>query len=248
MSVAPLRLVFNPTGALLDAAIDCEAEVFLTWYGNTSQQLFEEYSPYADDSLFMAVVDRYGTALGAARLIVPVHGHVKTLDDVEGPPWNVDRQRVADAADLDTDRTWDLATLGVRHGRTGTNLMVAAALYHGLFLAYRANGFRSIVAVIDQKVRALTDAIGMVLHTLPGTFPTTYLGSPESTPVYGHCADLLDVQRRLSPDGYRLIAQGIGLDGISIPPVDSFRLPVDRVGRVISLPTTADLPAAAGWS
>src|SRR4029453_7143857 len=39
----PLRLLFDVQGELLESARECEAEVFLRWYGNTREQLAEEY-------------------------------------------------------------------------------------------------------------------------------------------------------------------------------------------------------------
>ena len=66
-----LRLVFDPTGPLLDAARACEAEVFLQWYGNTREQLQLEYGGYEPASAFVALADQDGDVLGAVRLISP---------------------------------------------------------------------------------------------------------------------------------------------------------------------------------
>jgi hypothetical protein len=33
---------------------------------------------------------------------------------------------------------------------------------------------------------------------------------------------MFDTQRRVNPDGYRLIVQGVGLDEVSIPPLEQF--------------------------
>ena len=41
-----LTLHFNATGQLREAARDCEADVFLSAFGNTRDQLAEEYDLY----------------------------------------------------------------------------------------------------------------------------------------------------------------------------------------------------------
>ncbi len=45
-------------------------------------------------------------------------------------------------------------------------------------------------------------------------------GSPcptRSTPVWADLREMFDRQRQTNPDAYRLIYQGIGLDGITLP-------------------------------
>jgi hypothetical protein len=63
----------------------------------------------------------------------------------------------------------------------------------------------------------------MTGHTLPGARPARYLGSAASTPVYRHCDEAFDQQRIINPDAHRLFTQGIGLDGIRVPPLSEFR-------------------------
>ncbi len=50
MNGTPLRFVLDPVGAELDAALECEAEVFLSTYGNTPEEWDREYSAYADST------------------------------------------------------------------------------------------------------------------------------------------------------------------------------------------------------
>ena len=57
---ALLNLHFNVRGELLEAARECEADVFLQAFGNTRQQLEDEYGPYNDQSVFVAVADDQG--------------------------------------------------------------------------------------------------------------------------------------------------------------------------------------------
>ncbi|MDQ2835895.1 MAG: hypothetical protein M3Y42_14795 [Actinomycetota bacterium] len=227
MDSAPmLSLQFNPEHELLAATRDCEAAVFLRAYGNTREQLAAEYGPYEDASIFIALTESGGDVLGACRLIRPTEAGLKSLQDAGRPPWSVDVARSVRAAGLDVANTWDVATIGYRRGLKGAARLAGAALFHGLIQAVRANEVASAVMIIDERVRGLLAAAGMFGRTLPGTGPASYLGSAASTPVYEHCAQAFDRQRSGNPDAFRLFVQGVGLDGISVPELAAFRLPV----------------------
>lgn len=220
----PLRLVFNPTGDLAAAARDCEADVFWHWYGNTRAQLEAEYGPYEQDSVFVALADGNAEVLGSMRLLTGAARDLKTIDDVQGPPWDVDAPRSAAAAGLDLTRVWDVATMGIRpgirHGRTQLSL----ALYHGFVTTMRVNLVQGIVAILDERVRRLMSSVGLKTLSLPGTRPAPYLGSPASSPVYADTAATLDRQRREHPDAHRLVTLGVGLTGVQVPPRSHFQL------------------------
>lgn len=220
---APLTLHFDVTGDLLQGARDCEAEVFLRWYGNTREQLAQEYGAYEDSSAFLCVADEHGEVLAAARLLAPGgRAGLKTLTDVARAPWHVDGARAARAAGAELDTTWDVATLGVRR-QVRDAARLSLALYHGVVNVCQANGMSGFVAVLDDRVRRLLDSVGIVTRTLPGTSTAPYLGSPRSTPVYVLRSFLFDQQRRDFPDAYRLVTLGQGLDGIAVPGLEQFR-------------------------
>lgn len=216
MNGTPLRFVFDPVGDDLAAALDCEAEVFLATYGNTIDQLAHEYEPYADSTGFMTLLDQNGQALATSRFIAPGPAGLKTLDDIRRRPWNVDGLRSARAAGIDPSRTWDVATIAVRRS-TGRGSLPAAALYHGIAASANANNIDSVVMIMDARARRLLSASGLQTHALPGTTEGEYLGSPRSTPLWAHLREMFAQQRLTNPDAYRLIYQGIGLDGISLP-------------------------------
>ncbi len=241
-----LRLVFDPSGEELVAAQTCEADVFLQWYGNTHDQLAEEYGPYEPVSTFLAVLDDDGVAQGVARLISPNPAGLKSLDDLARPPWQIDGTRSAAAAGLDLSSTWDVGTLGIRRQSGPSRVHAAAAVYHGLVVAARANHARSFVAILDDRYRRLLYSMGLHLHTLPGASSGTYLGSPQSTPVYAHFGALLDHQRRIAPDAHRLITLGEGLDLVT-PDPQAFLLRsrvVDLRSRIAR--SVEEVPSAAG--
>lgn len=224
--VTPLPLVmsFQPTGELLDAARQCEADVFGRTYGNTAQEWQYEYGPYEDHSVFITLSERGGDVVGCCRLVLPFGGGLKSLDDVGRPPWFVDGYRSARVAGVQPRRTVDIATVGVRHGVKGIGTLAATALYHGIVLTTRANALPNIVMIMDERARRLLSAIGCGTHPLPGTGPAPYLGSPASTPLWAHVPSMMEVQRRTNPDGHRLISHGNGLAGIEVPAPAAFAL------------------------
>ena len=220
-------LHFDAEGAVLEAARDCEASVFLEHYGNTAEQWAEEYGPYDPSSAFIAITDGYGDAVAAMRLILPGPLGLKSLVDVARPPWNVDGARAARAAGMTINRTWDVATLAIRTGVRARGLF-SAALYHALFRGTRANGVRWIVMILDLRVRRLLSGAHIDTQVLPGTRTAPYLGSAQSVPLWGEMARMADRQREINPDAHRLINLGIGLDGITLPDPAQFVLAKDR--------------------
>lgn len=236
-----LNLHFDAQGDLLESARQCEEDVFLQAFGNTRAQLDEEYGPYDDQSVFVAVSDESGHVVGASRLITPGPAGLKTLNDVARQPWGIDGLRSASAAQIDISRTWDIATLGVRPGYRGGTLMVGLAMYHGIMKSTRINEVATATAIMDEHAHRVLAGAGYLFTTLPGARPAPYLGSESSIPVFGHWAGLADAQRRTAPDAYRLVTLGIGLDGIAIPSDADFELRP----RLASVPTGAMAAAEA---
>lgn len=222
------RLVFDPRGDLLAAARACEADVFLARYGNTRDQLDEEYGAYEGQSVFLALAAPDGEVEAAVRFIVPGASGLKSLVDMGGDPWSVDARESAAVAGIDPLGTWDIATLSARSTRS-EGVPHVAALYHGIAMATRANGIGAVIAILDVRVRRLLDSVGLRFSTMPGTRTRPYLGSPASVPVYAELAALLDGQRRTDPDSYRLFVHGSGLDGVSVPGLEAYVLPAARV-------------------
>lgn len=216
MTAAPLRLVFDPVGEELAAAKRCEADVFLETYGNTAEEFEREYGPYEGATGFLTVLREDGEAVATARFIGDGPAGLKTLNDVGRPPWKVDGLRSARSAGVDPAKTWDLATVAVRRG-SGNGGLCASALYHGIFQASHANGIEFFVMIMDSHLRDLLNAVGIPTYTLPGTKTGEYLGSATSTPLWGSLSRGAEQQRHDSPDAYRLIYQGVGLDGIAMP-------------------------------
>ena len=233
---ADIRMHFGPQGSLLASARACEAEVFLEWFGNTRAQLDEEYRDYEDRSVFLVLADADDEVHAAVRLIAPGgRAGLKTVVDMGRRPWAIDGARAAAAVGVDLGSTWEVATLAVRTGSDAAGLRMSLALYHGLVSIARANRMSSLVAILDERVRRLLNSIGILMRPFPGTAAAPYLGSSASTPVYAHCAPVLANQRRHFPDAHRLVTLGVGLDGISVPPLPAFRLVPTRVPLTLPL-------------
>lgn len=221
-----LSLRMGVSGFLVDGARGCERAVFLDAFGNTSQQLQEEYGPYDAQSIWLTVSDEDDIVVGECRIIVPGPAGLKTLNDLSREPWRIDGRRSARSAGADLDRTWDIATLGVRPDRRGSRARVSLALFHGILKAGRANGARTITAIFDEPARRVVSMLGYPLLPLPGTSPAPYLGSAASTPVYFHNR-MLDAVRGNDPDAHRLVTMGVGLDGIDVPAESEWLLPTE---------------------
>jgi hypothetical protein len=224
VGASPFRLWFDVKGTLATSAKECETDVFGASFGDTPETLAEAYGPYEAASVFLAVTDRQDDVVGVVRLIQPNPRGLKTIVDLAGPPWHLDGARSAHAAGIDLARTWDMATLGVRRELGGRGEVVAAALYHGVIAGTRANGIEWVIAIVDLAVRSRLASLGLTPHALPGASVGRYLGSVASLPTFRHIPTMVDEQRRLHPDNFRLIALGTGLDGVAIPAPEAFVL------------------------
>jgi hypothetical protein len=224
VSDPPLRLQFDVQGELLEAARECEAEVFSARFGYTAEELTESYARYDAQTHFLVVTDHADRVLAASRLVFPGPGGLPTMDDVAAPPWSVDPFQVAELAGLDLDRTLDGATFAVRDGLRRQGYAASHVLLHGMFAAMLANRLPSLLCIIDAVPNEMLRALGLIFTTLPGTSTQPYYASPASTPMYAHLTDLLAGQQRLAPQAHRAIGEGIGLAGVVVPPVHKFRL------------------------
>lgn len=215
------ELVFCPEGELLERTRECEADVFLRTYGNTAEELAAEYGPYEAASRFITLTSGDGEVVGACRVIMPSPAGLKTVNDVYAPPWSTDGARALRAVGADVSQAWDVATIAVRPG-AGVSSLASAALYHGLVMATRANAVPWIVMMLDERARRLLAMVGFVPRSIPGTWPAPYLGSPATMPLVGDVAHMINMQRRRNPDAYRLMSLGVGLTGVSVPPLQDW--------------------------
>jgi hypothetical protein len=217
----PFRLRFEPDPVLNEAAFRCEADAFRVHYNVSYSAHVAEFAPYRDYSSFLAVYDHHDRAVGVLRLIRPNPLGLKTLAEVAGPPWSVDALAAAEAVGLDPLTTWDVATLAVPRASSNRPAIVAA-LYHGLVRVAEHNDVRSLVMNLDIRVRSVLAMMGLLADPIPGVRPMPFCGSQASQPTYAHRDQMLDTQRRVNPEAYRLITEGSGLDDVQVPPGAEF--------------------------
>jgi hypothetical protein len=242
---AAFRLTFDATGGARAAAFALEASIFDRTYGVSLADHVAEFAPYASASHFVTVHDRQDEVVGVMRLITPGPAGLKTLVEAGGEPWRIDGLRAARAAGVDPDHTWDVATLGVARGVGRYRPVITAALYHALAVSAPRNGVTSLLMTVDERVRSILQLSGLYTTALPGAKPGPFCGSPASTPVYGHCAQMFGQWRRTNPDAYRLIGLGIGLDDITLPPRDQFVLGAAQAQRPVPITGRPSAPFRA---
>lgn len=122
-----------------------------------------------------------------------------------------DTGRVVGEARLIIGRTWQLTEFAAE----SRDARIAAALCHVIVQALRINRVREIAITVDKAAWQFLAAIGL--------FPSAR-----------SVGELLDRQRRINPEGYRLVTQGQGLDDIELP----------YWGELLTAPPVA--PALAG--
>jgi hypothetical protein len=161
--------------------------------------------------------------VGFARLIRPGKLPLKTIVDIEGPPWGVDGVAATAEAGIDLTRTWDFTTVGVRHkvlGAAGTSV-AAQVLYHAAGEVTMANGSEWVLAIADSRVRTLGRISGLFLRGIPRTGPAEYMGSPACLPIYTHVKSTFVEQSHVDPKAYQWGTSGRGaehlFDEITLP-------------------------------
>ncbi len=223
-----------------DAGIlQCELDVQHHWYGDTKEAIEEAYGLWEETTAWLAVRSAAGRVVGACRLITPSLLPQRTLAEASAPPWGLEAGRLADDLGIDVDRAWDVATINVRPELGSAGATVAAALYHGIFLAPDVNGGEWLLAMLDLRVRRLLASVGLVFHPLPGARPQPYMGSPALQPVYAHLHRLVGEQAQRQPDQYERITLGRDLEGISVPERHAFLLSRPALIDLTEEPTEA---------
>ena len=226
----PLRLVVHAEGAAQEAARACEADVFLSRFGNTRQMLDEEYGPYEDASIFLAALDEDGTAQAMARVIRPGAAGLKTLQDLRRDPWRLDPAEVAAEAGLDLSRTWDYATVAVRPESRRFGVPIFPTVDRAAHYTAFANGATDMLAVLDEAVRTRLARNGPSYPLLPGTRPGPYLGSPASSPIRVRVPDWLMRRAWLATPDPAVRPPWLSAPGIEVPDPTAF-----LIERVVDL-------------
>jgi hypothetical protein len=207
-----------------------EHEVFLEFFGNSEAMLDEEYRSYAEDSVYVCVIDhRALRPAGVMRVVVPGAAGFKTLHDID-QQW---ARRSADVLiragiDLDPERVWDLATLAVsKPYRGGASAgLIPMAIFQAIGMLATHHNIRWLVAIIDLIVLDLVQPqLHDIWRPIPGLEPRRYLDSTASIPIYCDLPAYRERLEPLDPTLYELLFDGVGLEEAVSPP--TWRLGVD---------------------
>jgi hypothetical protein len=247
--------VFGPHDAGAELGRLVERAVFLEAFGNTSEMLDDEYSPYEQSSLYFCVVDhRRRTPAGMIRIILPdppVAGSggaagLKSLVDLEacwGEPATalLARTRVP----LAPPPTWDNATLTVMPAYRGSSAagLVSLGLYQSVVRAARQAGIDWMVAILDLAVYRMSRQ-RFQSPFVPFAEARTYLGSQASLPVSLHVSDW---KRRLGANDaaiHDIVFEATGLEA-AMRPLDLASPTLEIAGAGARL-SAAGVTASAG--
>lgn len=169
----------------IQQALALEAAVFLEAFGNTANDLAQEYASYVPrQTRFLAALAP--SIVGVMRLILPGPLQQKTLVDLEKAPfWIPSRDSIA-AYGVDAARVLDVATVAVAKPWRGSGAFEALAL--AAVGVARREELTHMTAIIDERLLLYLSRLGVpVIHLAA---PEAYLGSDSSVPV------LLDLSMR----------------------------------------------------
>ncbi len=226
--------MFSSTDPLAELARHVEAEVFLDAFGNTADQLDQEYGQYEPSSVFFCVIDHLRSLpAGMIRILVPnPDPGLKSLNDL-GRCWGIKDQGPIPGISygLPQMATWDIASLAVARdyqAAIATGL-VSLGLYQAVITVAQRREVSHMVAILDSVVHRMSRwKFHRPFQVLAGAAPLAYLGSEASIPVY---CELSQWKARLAekdPPLHEIIFAGRGLEA-AIRPAD-----LDRSEAIVS--------------
>ena len=215
----------DPRAAL---ARQLEAEVLEEFFGNTPEELAEEYGDYEAASVFLLMYDREAQKpAGMLRLIRNSPKGLKTVNDIEsdapGYPWHQSVDEVLERNHLafDRDRVLDIGTVAIApdyRGRRDSS-DVSYGLYRGLYTYSRSVDCQAWVGILDDNFLKYTqEQMGGPFRTFEGLGSGSYIGSEASTPIYSIIADLPGQASNAVDQGfYRKCILGEDMPGVEFP-------------------------------
>lgn len=182
-----------------------EREVFERYFGNTAEQMSEEYGPYEAQSRFLLSVDQEtGKPAGVLRVIENGEAGLKTLNDLEVigasddprvPHITIDAVTQTHAIET-LDDTWDIGTVAVRKPYRATT-DTSVQLYRAMYVSAMEADIKHFVSIIDAKpLQRMTDYLGIPFVPMVDSQPFSYLGSEASQAVYGDVTKFYEKMNR----------------------------------------------------
>ncbi len=221
--------VVEPPDPAVELAKQVETEVFGEFFeSNTPEFMEREYGPFEQYSTFLFVVDQQTKQpAGVMRLIRNSEQGLKSVNDLEKPPWSKPLGEVMAENPMspDLDHTLDIATFAVLpqyRQKADPSSPVSSALYHATIAYSLEHGYTDWVAILDDKVlNGLIQPFGEPFEHYQGLGSETYLDSPASTPVYLNLQRSMDRVQQFDQGTYDFLIKGVGLESVSLPPYES---------------------------
>ncbi len=206
-------LIFDASDPRADESLLLEASVFLKEFGNTPEQLSEEYDIYRDYSFILCVVDNINsTVAGMSRVIVPndVVG-LKSINDISRywpeiplcePP-------------LSEPQIWDIGTLAIAEPYQAPMSagLIGLGMYQSIIGLAQALEVDTMIALLDSKVHRMTRwKYHAPFDIVPGAVAKPYLGSDVTFPVYSKISTWDNHLRQKDYNIYEIIFLGKGIE------------------------------------
>ena len=166
-----------------------EAEIFNDTFANDIDTMTKQYGPYEANSIFFVTIDPINKkVVGVLRAIENSDIGLKTLNDIQKPPLEISPQQFMEFHSVDDlNNCWDIGTVAVDKDYRGktTGYIASALLYRSLFLKANKEGIKHFIAIVDNGAYKGLKMVGMPFVPILDREPFSYLGSEESTAVYG---------------------------------------------------------------
>ncbi len=211
-----LRVHLAGTEIEREAARVFEAEIFQAEYGCTRETHDHDYGPWEPWTRFLLISDldrRDHPLVGMVRLIGPGPLGSQTLNAAGGEPWSVPAAIAMDVAAVAWESTWDVATIAVRQNPGERRVGLLA--WQSIVKFALVNEVAAMAAVLDVRVRAVMESLGLFVTDLPGCTPQPFEGSAASVPVVRAIPALLADLAARRPDNYELMTTARPLVGVS---------------------------------
>jgi hypothetical protein len=181
--------VFQEDSTFANLGRSKEAAIFNDTFANDVNTMKQEYGPYEPSSIFFVTIDPINKkVVGVLRAIENSDTGLKTLNDIEQPPLKISPQEFMEFHSVDDlNKCWDIGTVAVDkeyRGKT-TGYIASALLYRSLFLEANNKGIEHFIAIVDKSAFKSLKMVGMPFVPILNSEPYSYLGSEESTAVYG---------------------------------------------------------------
>ena len=171
-----------------------EEEVFVKEFGNTPEEMVEQYGPYEAASRFWVVFDLNSRLpVGALRAIENSPAGLKTLNDIEEDYLRIPTKEISDRYQLDLDKTWDVGTVAVLREYRGRkhDFLPSLTLYRALYRGAVNEDIKDFVAIIDKDAKFGLDLMGVPFKPIMDSESFSYLGSKVSWALHSRVEDLV---------------------------------------------------------